>query len=78
MSNMLSGCKSLKNLPDISKWDTKNATDMSRMFYHFDSLNNFPDFFKLDIKNVTNMDNMFDGCKNIPAFNIFPLSMPLE
>ena len=25
--------KSLNNLPDISKWDTKNVIDMSEMFY---------------------------------------------
>ena len=25
-------CESLKELPDISKWDTKNVTDMSDMF----------------------------------------------
>ena len=29
---MFCGCKSLKSLPDISKWDTKNVTDMSQMF----------------------------------------------
>ena len=32
MSYMFSGCSSLNNLPDISKWDTKNVTDMSGMF----------------------------------------------
>ena len=29
---MFYGCSSLNNLPDISKWDTKNVTDMSYMF----------------------------------------------
>ena len=29
---MFIGCESLNNLPDISKWDTKNVTDMSGMF----------------------------------------------
>ena len=33
MSNMFSYCISLKNLPDIYKWDTKNVIDMSGMFY---------------------------------------------
>ena len=33
MSNMFSYCISLKNLPDIYKWDTKNITNMSGMFY---------------------------------------------
>ena len=29
MSDMLNRCRSLNNLPDISKWDTKNFTNMS-------------------------------------------------
>ncbi len=32
MNGMFFNCKSLKELPDISKWDTKNITDMSWMF----------------------------------------------
>ena len=38
MSYMFSGCKSLNNLPDISKWDTKNVMDMSYMFSDFKSV----------------------------------------
>ena len=33
MSAMFFGCKSLSSLPDISKWNTSNVTDMSFMFY---------------------------------------------
>ena len=29
---MFYDCNSLKNLPDISKWDTKNVEDMNDMF----------------------------------------------
>ena len=32
MSGMFSWCESLNNLPDISKWDTKNCTKMNEMF----------------------------------------------
>ena len=32
MRYMFNSCKSLKSLPDISKWDTKNVTNMSYMF----------------------------------------------
>ena len=32
MSSMFNFCNSLKSLPDISKWDTKNVTNMSGMF----------------------------------------------
>ena len=32
MGSMFSGCSSLNSLPDISKWDIKNVTNMSWMF----------------------------------------------
>ena len=32
MSYMFSGCKSLKNLPDISKWDTQKVNYMLGTF----------------------------------------------
>ena len=32
MSYMFYGCSSLKSLPDISKWNTKNVIDMRDMF----------------------------------------------
>ena len=56
MSYMFYECSSLKSLPDISKWDTKNVTDMSGMFSECSSLNNLPDISKWDTKNVTNME----------------------
>ena len=46
MSNMFRGCKSLNNLPDISKWDTKNVTNMSGMFDGCKSLKELPDISK--------------------------------
>ena len=33
MGYMFYDCSSLNNLPDISKWDTKNVTYMGFMFY---------------------------------------------
>ena len=33
MSYLFCECKSLKFLPDISKWDTKNVINISSMFY---------------------------------------------
>jgi len=33
MSYMFNLCTSLSSLPDISKWNTNNVTDMSYMFY---------------------------------------------
>ena len=33
MYGMFGGCESLSSLPDISKWNTYNVTDMDVMFY---------------------------------------------
>ena len=62
MSGMFFNCSSLNNLPDISKWDTKNVTNISYMFCRCSSLNNLPDISKWDTKNVTNMSGMFSDC----------------
>ena len=56
---MFDGCKSLKALPDISKWDTSNVKDMSYMFAGFE---NIPDISKWNTSNVKNMSHMFAGC----------------
>ena len=34
MSSMFFNCTSLISLPDISRWDTKNVTDMRNMFLY--------------------------------------------
>ena len=47
MSYMFSWCKSLKSLPDISNWDTKNVNDMRYMFSGCDSLRKIPNKFML-------------------------------
>ena len=60
MSYMFYSCK---NIPDISKWDTSNVTNMSHMFY---SCKNIPDISKWDTSNVTDMSSMFNRCKNLP------------
>ena len=47
MSSMFYNCSSLSSLPDISKWNTNNVTDMSRMFYNCSSLLTLPDLSEL-------------------------------
>ena len=46
ISFMLSGCISLKSLPDISKWDTSEVSDMNHMFYECNLLLSLPDISK--------------------------------
>ena len=63
--SMFNRCRSLLSLPDISKWNTNNVTNMSWMFYECKSLSSLPDISKWNINNVTNMNHMFDECSNI-------------
>ena len=46
MNSIFYGCSSLSNLPDISKWNTNNVTNMHSMFYGCSKLLNIPDKFK--------------------------------
>ena len=59
---MFNNCSSLSSLPDISKWNTNNCTNMSEMFYGCSSLFSLPDISKWNTKNVYSMNRMFDGC----------------
>ena len=59
------GCRSLKSLPDIPKWDIKNVLNMSYIFSKCISLQSFPDISKLNIRNITNMSYMFSGCSSL-------------
>ena len=71
MSFMFTGCSSLQTLPDISKWDTRNVTNMGAMFYNCNSLESLPDISKWDTNNVTDMSYMFYECsslKSLPEF----------
>ena len=45
MNSMFYGCKSLNNLPYISKWNIKKVKDKSAMFYGCSLLSNIPKQF---------------------------------
>ena len=59
MDGMFSYCKALTTL-DVSKFDTKNVTDMSGMFSDCYALTTL-DVSKFDTKNVTDMRGMFSS-----------------
>ena len=59
MNSMFYGCSSLISLPDISKWNTNNVTNMSGLFEGCSSLNSLPDISIWDFKKVTNMFCLF-------------------
>ena len=51
---MFSFCESLKSLPDISKWNTKNVTNMSEMLFGCISLKSLPPILKDKIEKKFN------------------------
>ena len=62
---MFCRCNSLISLPDISKWNTNNITDMNHMFDKCISLSSLPDISKWNTNNVTNMRDMFEECLSL-------------
>ena len=62
MSFMFENCSSLVSLPDISKWNTSNVTDMRRMFENCSSLKSFPDISKWKLNKELDKEDMFKGC----------------
>ena len=62
MREMFSWCSSFS--VDMSKWNTKNVTDMSFMFSGCKA-SSLPDISNLNTQNVTRMDNMFNNCLSL-------------
>ena len=55
MKGIFKECSSLRKLPDISKWNTSNAIDMSYIFQNCNSISLLPDISKWNTSSVTNM-----------------------
>ena len=58
-------CKSLIELPDISKWRTENIEDLCCLFYECESLKLLPDISKWNTNKVKNISGLFYNCKNL-------------
>ena len=58
---MFYDCVLIKELPDISCWDTKNINNMNYMFQNCKSLKSFPDITNWDFENAINTEGMFAG-----------------
>ena len=63
---MFCNCTSLSIIPDISKWNTSNVTNMSCMFYNCSSLLSLPDLLEWNITKVVDLKNMFMKCDKLP------------
>ena len=57
MSYMFANCRSLTSLPDISKWNTSNVTNISCMFRFCDKLKSFPDMSKKKVLDISTPNN---------------------
>lgn len=55
--------------PNLSKWDTSSATDMSGMFYKCNKLASL-DLNNWKVHNVTDMSDMFYWCDNLTTLNL--------
>ena len=55
----------LASLPDISKWNTSNVSNMSCMFRDCYLLLSLPDISKWNTSNVVDMSGIFSGCKSL-------------
>ena len=67
MSCLFGKCLSIKSIPDISNWITKEVRDMAGLFYQCISLNELPDISKWDTNNVYFMMSMFYGCEALTS-----------
>ena len=65
MSYLFYGCKSLKELPDISKWDLSNVMDISHLFCGCLSLEELPDISKWNTRNVKDLNGIFENCSSL-------------
>ena len=53
MSHLFYGLSYITNLPDISKWNTSNITDMNSMFSKCNNLSYLSDISKWNIKKMS-------------------------
>ena len=65
MSYMFRKCKYLKELPNISRIDTSNKTNMKVMLEECKYLEKLPNLKRWNVENVTTMRGMFYNCINL-------------
>ena len=61
MSGLFCKCYSLKELPDISRWNTINVKILNNIFNGCKPLKSLPDTLKWNIENVKDISNMFSS-----------------
>ena len=71
MIHLFSGCSSLKELPDISNWNTNNVTNMCDLFSFCSSLKELPNISNWNTNNVRYMSSIFYRCVSLKIYLIF-------
>jgi len=67
INGLFAGCSSLKELPNISKWDIQNVKDIGSMFTGCTSLITLPDISIWNTKNIINMNGLFLNCSSLKS-----------
>jgi surface protein len=65
MNRAFKGCSSLLKLPDISKLNTKNVTDISSLFENCCSLESIPKINKWNTYNLRKANRLFFNCQSL-------------
>ena len=63
MKEVFADCTALKEMPDISNWDTSSVIDFTRFFGGFHIITELPDISKWNLSNCKNISYFFECCK---------------
>ena len=70
MDSLFAGSSSLQYMPDNSKWDMKNTTNINLMFGGCLSLISIPDISNWNTKLITNMSGLFYNSSKLKSLDI--------
>ena len=81
ISYMFYSCSSLKSLPDISEWNTKNIENLNNIFENCSLLTFIPNISKWKLNRRIKINNIFRGCNSlliIPDISKWNINIPPE
>ena len=79
ISYMFYLCSSLKELPDISIWNTENICNLNSIFENCSLLTYIPDISNWKLNNKIKINNIFKGCNSlliIPDISKWNIELP--
>ncbi len=69
MSGLFSGCSSLTSL-DLSDWDTRDAKDITSLFYNCSALTEIKGIEKFNTSAITDISHLFYGCLSLTSLDL--------